>query len=376
MKSYHQNFTIHGLSKVFNGTLQEKVFWFVTLISVVTYTIFKCYSLFCEYNSMHTMTDIHIEQLPEIQLPQITFCKEASALCSYTTLKNKSSYYPHCKVLKVPPFWCSINRKWSKNCNVQQTLHGMGCFTVNPNETVTQRLDGMDNQLLFAFQNVKKLYIFVHNGTDQPIYLGELYKNLPLTPAVYHMIIKKSAIHRLPEPYESKCVSSHNKTYFPGAYTRRKCQESCLLEYMYKKCQAVPDPWKPFVPKHLKAGNTSTNITQARKCIDAVARYQLFDAKATCICPSPCQETIFDLKLEKRFDLNYIKIMIYYQDRQLLVLKEHPTYTSEHFLADVGGLTGLLVGMSALSLVEVLVFIFLCCKNRVCSKYARKQQSE
>ena len=342
---------------------------------VLTYTTYKCQSLLREYRSNMVKTDLHVEQLTEIHFPQITFCPYSSLLCSYTTLKNNSKYHSHCSKLKMPPFQCFRNRKWSKNCNVEPIVAEKGCFTINPNETATQNRDGISNQFFSAIHHVQKLYMFVHNGSEQATYLSEMYRHLPLTPGVYHIILSKSSINRKPAPYPSKCVGSDHKTLFPGTYTRKKCIESCLLEYTYKKCGSVPDRWEAFVPEHLKEKHNNTNTTRARACLKDVAQYDLLDPKSNCECPSPCHETEYKVNLVRRSDLNYIKLMIYYENRQLTVLREQPTYTSDRLLADVGGLVGLLVGMSTLSLVEVFVFVFLYFKHRYRSKHPKGEKS-
>ena len=56
-KSYVEGFTIHGMSKIFTGHPVERVFWFVCLMTVLSFIGFMCQY----YLKIYQEKDIRIE---------------------------------------------------------------------------------------------------------------------------------------------------------------------------------------------------------------------------------------------------------------------------------------------------------------------------
>ena len=99
--------------------------------------------------------------------------------------------------------------------------------------------------------------------------------------------------------------------------------------------------------------------------------YNFFESvfQRPCRCPKLCEETIYQAILKKTADeTKTIKtfLTIYFERLEIQETTELAAYDRTRFLADVGGLIGLLVGMSLLSVCEVLVCISLYTVNRLC----------
>lgn len=61
------------------------------------------------------------------------------------------------------------------------------------------------------------------------------------------------------------------------------------------------------------------------------------------------------------------EISVFYGDYQVKTVKRNETYTISDFLAIVGGVLGLFMGVSALSIIEIIYF----CTLRLCFKFRR-----
>ncbi|KAK3592887.1 hypothetical protein CHS0354_004113 [Potamilus streckersoni] len=67
-------------------------------------------------------------------------------------------------------------------------------------------------------------------------------------------------------------------------------------------------------------------------------------------------------KITVGFRDNFLSVNIYYEDLNYKVFTEEPLYQIERFLADIGGASGLFIGasiLSAMELFELIVEIFL-----------------
>ena len=76
------------------------------------------------------------------------------------------------------------------------------------------------------------------------------------------------------------------------------------------------------------------------------------------------RQCIEQMKFEDRNDSTYMTI--YFDKLEISKSTELPAYNSTRFLADIGGLIGLLIGMSLLSVFEVLVCLALYAVDKTC----------
>ena len=102
------------------------------------------------------------------------------------------------------------------------------------------------------------------------------------------------------------------------------------------------------------------------------------------MCPMPCRETLFEINIEptKIYDQDFIyeqardpgyprfsilpEFIVQFENKRITEITEVPVYTMDDFFADVGGWLGLLAGVSFLSLIEIVAFIFGSLMERIC----------
>ena len=138
---------------------------------------------------------------------------------------------------------------------------------------------------------------------------------------------------------------------------------------MLRVCGDVPDHWKEYVRPHHVRGKWAQNKSYETiyGCMAFVqSSYYLAAMNIDLMkCPLPCREVIFGSTIEPRerqsIDSGITRsiVEVKFQSKRVTEITEVPVYTSDDFLSDVGSWLGLLVGMSFLSVVEVITFLFL-----------------
>ena len=138
---------------------------------------------------------------------------------------------------------------------------------------------------------------------------------------------------------------------------------------MFDACGTVPDFWWIYLPSSKRGKNANLSNAEihntTKECLDTF----MFGStpRKPCKCISPCQETVYQAEFKPTFHTNsYVYLTIYFEDIEIMKTTELPAYDSTRFLADVGGLIGLLIGMSLLSLFEVLVCLALYAFDKLC----------
>ncbi len=217
---------------------------------------------------------------------------------------------------------------------------------------------------------------------DQGIYLSDFFgEGIPI-PTGYHTLItlKKYEMQRKPYPFPSECVDDGKKQHatYQGIYNVKICVTACLFTELYKKC-GIGSTTKVFTGiNHPVLQNLTKN--EKEQCSDRI--YKEFD-KAKCDCPTPCHEVLYDVKvirkpwppawLTKKYKnsfaqalnkteseisgevlRNFLKISIYFDDFTTTLVNEKEVYSYESLLSGIGGLMGLYLGASLISIIEMI----------------------
>uniref|UniRef100_A0A0M3JUD3 Degenerin-like protein unc-105 (inferred by orthology to a C. elegans protein) n=1 Tax=Anisakis simplex TaxID=6269 RepID=A0A0M3JUD3_ANISI len=156
------------------------------------------------------------------------------------------------------------------------------------------------------------------------------------------------------------------------------CHRSCTQKEVIRLCGCA-DPTYP-IPKDAVACKVSDPI--ARDCIKNTSQHLgrlIAEGNVpNCVCHQPCQwpsgttkimecEVSDDLCME-RYRKNAAMLQIFYEELNYETLTESPAYTLTSALADLGGLTGLWIGSSVVSLLEIAALIVYCVQAYVRKK--------
>ncbi|CAI5442925.1 unnamed protein product [Caenorhabditis angaria] len=167
-------------------------------------------------------------------------------------------------------------------------------------------------------------------------------------------------------------------------YSVEACHRSCAQKIIIEKCSCA-DPMYPIPEKHsdIKVC-AAVNMTQ-RECLRNTTLYlgELYskgkDVIPDCYCHQPCQETNYEVTYSsarwpsgsakvmectpgdnfclENYRTNAAMVQIFYEELNYETMMESPAYTLTSVLADLGGLTGLWIGASVVSLLEIVSLI-------------------
>ncbi len=195
--------------------------------------------------------------------------------------------------------------------------------------------------------------------------------------------IKQRTVKREKAPFPSKCSNKSSvKQVIGGPYTQKNCQSSCLLLQIYDRCGSVLEKGRPFMPIN-EYPNTDKYIskTQFDSCVQNVYQSMNFPS---CDCPIPCTQVYYNTEVSRRpwrnsfiggevrggltnfFNIsreevnidflkkNLIHLSVFHSDFMNVTIEEKELYNLESLFCDVGGLMGLLIGASVISLFEII----------------------
>ncbi|OUC44118.1 Amiloride-sensitive sodium channel [Trichinella nativa] len=176
--------------------------------------------------------------------------------------------------------------------------------------------------------------------------------------------IRMKKIERLPQPYGDCIKEGKTKDYIykDQIYSLEGCYRSCFQMEMIKSC-GCGDPRFP-VPE----GRRHCRVKERKARNQYV--YDMSFSAAKWPTPSieldDCNDTAEECirKLKK----NALSLEIYFEQLNYEVLKELQAYQWVNLMADFGGQLGLWMGVSVITIIEVLVLIYevikICCTRR------------
>uniref|UniRef100_A0A0N4ZC81 Degenerin-like protein unc-105 n=1 Tax=Parastrongyloides trichosuri TaxID=131310 RepID=A0A0N4ZC81_PARTI len=188
---------------------------------------------------------------------------------------------------------------------------------------------------------------------------------------------------RLPAPY-GRCLdhseADENFHIYRGYnYSVESCHRSCTQREVIKAC-GCSDPMYPIFND---SEVCSVLDPIARSCIQnttsKLARDISDGLNRECICHQPCLESGYEISFSaarwpsgtskimeceasndlcmEKYKKNAAMVQIFYEELNFETLTESPAYSLTSALADLGGLTGLWIGASVVSLLEIVALI-------------------
>ena len=150
-------------------------------------------------------------------------------------------------------------------------------------------------------------------------------------------------------------------------YSPTLCQEECFYKYAIDKCKCVER--KLYTP-------VSSKYKEMRNCTapDLCCEVQAFDeVEENCACPPKCSmvERILTVSSSTNGD-GYVGVNVYYESLFLETRKTTDSYTPWSLISDIGGNTGLFLGFTLLSWVELVIFLAALIKDCCCGCKTQK----
>ncbi|OAF69755.1 Amiloride-sensitive sodium channel subunit gamma [Intoshia linei] len=228
---------------------------------------------------------------------------------------------------------------------------------------------------------------------------------------------KKTSIKRAGDIY-SECAYTNTinitrnifEELYPVRYNTAMCFKTCYQKFVIKNCncadQELPKYGSAF--NYVDVGNCRLENKTEYDCLISIKkRYE--KNELACHCPSPCEETTFSstistsywpnvnykdtlikavsknkkikhlLKLNKdNLVSNIMEVKVYYQEFNYETIVELPEYQIFQLISDLGGILGLYIGFSLLTIfefLELMMDMLYVMASRPCNKISDVQQT-
>ena len=398
---YVSSFTVHGLTRIFKGSKSESIFWMLMLLVGVTLSTYVIHGLIKKYFEYNIYTEVRSTVSIQNIFPGITVCEFNGMLSNYFAYCGQQR--GHATIFEADNV-CSMDARAGSEDIKDQLDHPFqwsnGVFNVTQCHTWGGKYCAKDTYIKSLADHNHRCFTFNYNGDFYDTYshaymeftINDKYaRGAPFIIAIVHdpriaeldmtnrvvleaskiyeLKIEKTVIKRLPSPFPSNCTSGKMNDFFPGKYTRRNCLESITYSRMFKECGDVLDYHQKYIPKELKEKyKTNKTIREVVQCIEKFSQEEVTDIKE---CPFPCEEIeyttmpTFHSRVPKDRIPTYRLHIQYHRVDSYKSIEEKQLVTWDQVAGEVGGLVGLVIGASFISIIEIVFYFFLCSFHKV-----------
>ena len=370
MNDYSSSFTVHGLSWICtSANIVEKLFWTAAMLGVVGFAFYMVSGYLTRYLSFDLRTEIRNIESPILPLPTMIFCLQAITYQVFGCYRNVNfAFGGPCNISVAQSTQLTYTNYTTGETKLAKYI-GSGCHVINENGSLSLLGTGNGITLNFtALLSDSKVH-FVAISPEE--YSNRNKKVLPfdrflfLNPGEHELNILQTDITRLTLPYVTNCTNKNlSPNPFSALYSGTTCVQACLMRIWLANCGDVPDTMQRFVNE---GTYTLKNMSEKKR------RDCMFEALSkintlVCDCPLACRVKKYEPVIRttrKLHNKSEWLLNIYNEDNQITQITEVPAYTLEDCLGDVGGILGLAIGASSLSVVELIVYLVLCVARRL-----------
>ncbi len=409
--------TIHGLPRIFASRHAfPKVVWTVLFLACCAGLGIFLVARVTEFNRKKVRIEIAKTASKELPLPSLTICDadinhdnnslpfgDFPASCTQQNGNQSNSLFRQgCQLfMSNVSFSCTFD--FHSSCRFPRYFSPVRnwkpCFTFNGNgsavQSLNEKFNGVD-MLLYKDSNGlpddfgtnplrqlnQGLRLYVRPA-GEAIGISQDGGHFLIPGQRIEVAVKKMVFKRKPAPFPANCSEGSSvKQVIPGRYSRKNCQSSCVLNEIYEKCGSVFPQNSVYMPEtHYPNTDKYVNSQQFYQC-----GYEVYKAMNTsaCDCPYPCEQVFYVTEVSRRpwrqsfitarvrkslskffnisanevnLDLakkSLIHLSVFHSDFVTEHVTEEELYSLESLLCDFGGLMGLLIGASLISLFEII----------------------
>ena len=228
---------------------------------------------------------------------------------------------------------------------------------------------------------ISGIHVYIHNSTSMPSF----YEGLDVASSFEtNIAVSRTFFSKLTSPY-SDCLSDSDAYFYQklvasnGKYRFRDCIRLCFQELLIQECECQ-DPFNPILNESIPLCNTLIDLFQCEYPL--YSQFFNADMEASCpYCKFECESIKyaysasfneypseeygdFLLRLNKirannittfdKLKRNVLSLNIYYDVLQYKVIEEVPSTDLVTLISGLGGTMGLILGMSFLSVLELV----------------------
>jgi hypothetical protein len=330
---------------------------------------------FYEYFSFAVVTNVQniLEQPSEFLT--VSFCTNDRIYFNDKNLTEliEDCWFAYDNLCKTNPYLV-FERFYSDNYKTCYRFNSGFDFYGNKIAIRYSKMGGRDDSFRLKIRAPSGLALWIHNHTYQPrmewFDNHNSNMNLASTSMETQFIIDKMVETKLSEPY-NKCLKDvrsfdKNKTLIDflikdnHSYTQMKCLDYCFqLEYFNKNPCNCTSPafdsiWEYcFINKENKSSSGCTLKYKEKFYKKEIMRI------CADYCPPECDLITYYISVDSYSytEKNSSYIVVYYRSLRFLSISQQAKSTLVDFISNVGGILGVFIGISFLSIVEIIEVI-------------------
>ncbi len=411
--------TIHGYPRILSSRrFATKLVWTIICLSFSVIFLLLIISRARAYLDYEVFVSIENKIEQPMDFPALTICNslllgthETSPVV--TKLGGKTcgnvSKYPElkqgCKMFMTSVRGSiTFDRKMQRPFpyNFKEPKSVTKCFTYNKNPILKQGIDNGGLRMLLYFNKsevtntMQNTYILdervglsvkIHDQSVDMVFPShDLFLQSGMKTDI---TLRKIEYRRLKAPYTSKCVNNDRKVErLFGRYSITNCHGACFFDQVWAKCKDIPPlfrylvPWRSFnhsTAESINCANSfqatsfdrslcncrpkcrDTAYTQMVQSIKWPTALQMKDLRSA-LANSTFRNSFQNLSDEELRD-SFVNLNVRFADQNKQIVKEQAVYTLGSLISELGGLMGLFMGASCISLIEVLLLFLTSMKK-------------
>ncbi|XP_077870072.1 uncharacterized protein LOC102803246 [Saccoglossus kowalevskii] len=234
-------------------------------------------------------------------------------------------------------------------------------------------LNAEQNEYIGPVSQGASFRVVIHSQNSMPF---PEEKGIDIQPGTSTTLaIKLTTQERMGPPYSNCTFADQLSQFDEYSYTMLACQKECIEKYLYARCGCVD-----MVSELPVCMGFVVNATQemCREFVYFLSRHELLP----CNCRPTCREVQYSTTVSQKtwpsdrympyfmqtvaksglhdasaVRNNLARVEIYFEELNYIVHREVAVYLSANLWADIGGSLGLWIGISIVTLVEVLEYI-------------------
>ena len=363
--------TAYGVPKiVLSKRFSLKIFWVIFFLLGSIASIYFICDAVNSYLDYEVITRIQSKYLQPMPFPAVSFCpskansfndKPISSIidCCFKLndecKKNPEKYFKAFTVISIGTCY---------HFNSGSNIYGESVAIINSS------IGGRDDSIIFKFGNLSRgLYFWIHESDSPPRFneYNDHISRIHISSNHFtQIVIQKTKERKLGLPYNNcyKNVSRfpHNKTIIDyilsinTTYKQTYCFELCYdIDYIERN---------PCGCTNTSLGNVwkdcwLTNSAEENWGCTWKDRMSFFEQplvdKCKQYCPLECDSVTYSMVTNSlpNEDVNLTEVRIYYESLKYTFMSQIPKTRAFDLISDIGGIFGLFIGVSFVSLFEI-----------------------
>jgi len=341
-KKFADSSTVYGLNRVIKADSPlMKIVWALMALVSLAFGLYLTSETIKGYLEYEVLTQTKSVASSSSILPSVTFCFSTNETKDLNAFFNKSEFFTD--VLTTNFAGEQFYDDYFGGYNIRDCIMFNHYTNKSDNKLFTAK--SLDDQFFFRIdlnRKFSKIFVLVSDNYDYILDWSKFVSINHNTRGKYEISFKKELEFKLEEPY-NLCQNVSDITYR---------QTNCLAQCRNKN----------IVRKYNCTLGNYYSIPGYSYCKNRTSYSSEFDSDCEKECPKECTVTKFDILvnnplLNENFS-DLLGFFVYYSDLNYVEIRQSPKMSGYSLMNEIGGALSLFVGISFLSLLELLEYLF------------------